>query len=127
MAPAPQDSLTEQPIISEERATPANKWNICGRIQELGRLHRLKKLQGAPGVRQSLLAILKTSWLNVLLIFIPLSWIFHFLKLNNTLVFIFSFLAIVPLAKLLAFATDELSMRLGQTLAGLLNATLGNA
>jgi hypothetical protein len=61
MAPAPQDSLTEQPIISEERATPANKWNICGRIQELGRLHRLKKLQGAPGVRQSLLAILKTS------------------------------------------------------------------
>jgi len=38
-----------------------------------------------------------------------------------------SFLAIVPLAKLLAFATDDLSLRLGQTLAGLLNATLGNA
>jgi len=36
-------------------------------------------------------------------------------------------LAIIPLAKLLAFATDELSMRVGQTLAGLLNATLGNA
>jgi Ca2+:H+ antiporter len=65
--------------------------------------------------------------LNVLLIFIPLSWIFHFLDLNNTLIFVFSFLAIVPLAKLLAFATDELSLRLGQTLAGLLNATLGNA
>jgi Ca2+:H+ antiporter len=37
---------------------------------------------------------------------------------------IVSFLAIIPLAKLLAFATDELSMRVGQTLAGLLNATL---
>ena len=35
-----------------------------------------------------------------------------------------SFLAIIPLAKLLALATDELSMRVGQTLAGLLNATL---
>jgi len=46
---------------------------------------------------------------------------------NPTIVFIFSFLAIIPLAKLLAFATDELSMRVGQTLAGLLNATLGNA
>ncbi|KAH9972174.1 hypothetical protein BGW80DRAFT_1316937 [Lactifluus volemus] len=62
--------------------------------------------------------------LNVLLVFIPLSWIFHFIKLNNTLVFVFSFLAIVPLAKLLAFATEELSLRMGQTLAGLLNATL---
>lgn len=38
-----------------------------------------------------------------------------------------AFLAIIPLAKLLAFATDEMSMRVGQTLAGLLNATLGNA
>lgn len=35
-----------------------------------------------------------------------------------------SFLSIIPLAKLLAFATDELSLRVGQTLAGLLNATL---
>ncbi|KAN0124599.1 calcium/proton exchanger, partial [Lactarius tabidus] len=99
----------------------------------LRRRHRVKPIREAPGVRESILAILKTSWLNVLLIFIPLSWIFHFLKLNNTLIFVFSFLAIVPLAKaciissLLAFATDELSLRLGQTLAGLLNATLGNA
>ena len=53
---------------------------------------------------------------------------------------IVSFFAIIPLAKvsfcsiqsvdltnvtqLLAFATDELSIRVGQTLAGLLNATL---
>jgi Ca2+:H+ antiporter len=36
-------------------------------------------------------------------------------------------LAIIPLAKLLGFATEELSLRVGQTLAGLLNATLGNA
>ncbi|KAH9021858.1 hypothetical protein EDB84DRAFT_1511390 [Lactarius hengduanensis] len=64
--------------------------------------------------------------LSVLLVFIPLYWI-HFVKLDNTLVFIFSFLAIVLLAKLLGFATEELSLRLGQTLAGLLKATLGNA
>jgi len=52
-------------------------------------------------------------------------FLFHGQK--DTLIFVFSFLAIIPLAKLLAFATDELSMRVGQTLAGLLNATLGNA
>jgi Ca2+:H+ antiporter len=32
----------------------------------------------------------------------------------------------VPLAQLLGFATEELSLRVGQTLAGLLNATMGN-
>lgn len=32
----------------------------------------------------------------------------------------------MPLAQLLGFATEELSLRVGQTLAGLLNATMGN-
>ncbi|KAH9031806.1 hypothetical protein EDB85DRAFT_1313648 [Lactarius pseudohatsudake] len=94
---------------------------------ELRRQHKVKQLRGVPEVRKSILAILKTSWLNVLLVFIPLSWFCHFLGINNTLVFIFSSLAFLPLAKLLDFATEELSLRLGQTLAGLLNATLGNA
>jgi len=63
-----------------------------------------------------------------LLVCIPVSWALHFALPNSyTLVFVFSFLAIIPLAKLLAFATDELSLRVGETLAGLLNATLGNA
>ncbi|KIL64475.1 hypothetical protein M378DRAFT_163255 [Amanita muscaria Koide BX008] len=67
-----------------------------------------------------------------MLVFIPISWVLNFAlpksySNKDTLVFVFSFLAIVPLAKLLAFATDELSKRVGQTLAGLINATLGNA
>lgn len=37
-----------------------------------------------------------------------------------------AFLAIIPLAKLLGFGTEELSLRVGQTIGGLLNATLGN-
>ncbi|PCH42265.1 calcium/proton exchanger [Wolfiporia cocos MD-104 SS10] len=71
------------------------------------------------------------SWINLLLVFIPVSWACNFAlphtSQNDTLIFVFSFLAIMPLAKMLAFATDELSMRVGETLAGLLNATLGNA
>ncbi|KAL0954849.1 hypothetical protein HGRIS_003788 [Hohenbuehelia grisea] len=87
-----------------------------------------KRVGPAPSVLSSLRSILLASWLNVLLICIPVSWALHFaLPDQHTLVFVFSFLAIIPLAKLLAFATDELSMRVGQTLAGLLNATLGNA
>ncbi len=41
--------------------------------------------------------------------------------------FILNFLAIIPLASLLSFATEELSVKLGQTLGGLLNASFGNA
>ncbi|KAF9069233.1 calcium/proton exchanger [Rhodocollybia butyracea] len=82
----------------------------------------------APTFLQSIKSIICASWLNLLLVCIPVSWVLHFvLKDQDTIVFVFSFLAIIPLAKLLAFATDELSMRVGQTLAGLLNATLGNA
>ncbi|EMD34141.1 hypothetical protein CERSUDRAFT_141642 [Gelatoporia subvermispora B] len=90
-----------------------------------------KKLRPPPALRDGLKAIATTSWLNLLLVFIPVSWALNFAlpktNSNETLVFVFSFLSIIPLAKLLAFATDELSIRVGQTLAGLLNATLGNA
>jgi len=87
-----------------------------------------KKLKNAPGLLQSFKAIILGSWINVLLIFIPLSWAFNFaMKDSHILIFVFSFLAIIPLAKLLGMATEELSLRTSQTIAGLLNATLGNA
>jgi len=46
---------------------------------------------------------------------------------NDTAVFIINFLAIVPLAKLLGDATEELALHTSQSVGGLLNATFGNA
>ncbi|VDB89808.1 unnamed protein product [Peniophora sp. CBMAI 1063] len=80
-----------------------------------------------PTLFQQFKSVIFMSWLNVLLVFIPLSWAFNFANLDNTLIFVFSFIAIIPLAQLLAYSTEELSTRVGQTLAGLINATLGNA
>ncbi|KAH9994793.1 Sodium/calcium exchanger protein-domain-containing protein [Russula vinacea] len=130
----PSDHITLQPqmdLQATEQKTNERRiqWWRWRRITTLfWAVCRSHKREGPNrktlNVRASIIAIFKTSWLNVLLIFIPLSWIFHYVKLSNTLVFVFSFLAIVPLAKLLAFATDDLSLRFGQTLAGLLNATL---
>lgn len=77
----------------------------------------LEKLQ-APPVGRCLLNILKYSWLNVLLLMIPVSWAVHFAGLNDTLIFVFSFLSIIPLAALLGFATEELALRVGPTLGG---------
>lgn len=86
-----------------------------------------RKIKREPSWAESGKAIVKASWLNVLLVFIPVGWALHFAHVNDTVVFITTFLAIIPLAKLLGFGTEEIALRVGQTLGGLLNATLGNA
>ncbi|CAE6493234.1 unnamed protein product [Rhizoctonia solani] len=87
-----------------------------------------KKLGKEPTYMSSLRAIVTETYLSILLIFIPIGWALHFHKRDNyAAVFVTNFLAIVPLAKLLGFATEELALRVGQTIGGLLNATFGNA
>jgi len=75
----------------------------------------------------SIKAVVMNSWLNILWAFIPISWVLHFTIHNDTVIFVCAFLAIIPLASNLGFATEEIGLRLGQTLAALLNCTLGNA
>jgi Ca2+:H+ antiporter len=70
---------------------------------------------------------LASNHVNILLVFVPLGIVAGALKWNPTTVFALNFLAIVPLAALLSFATEELSAKLGQTIGGLMNATFGNA
>jgi Ca2+:H+ antiporter len=70
---------------------------------------------------------LASNYVNVLLIFVPLGIIAGAMGWNPTSVFVLNFLAIMPLASLLSFATEELSVKLGETLGGLMNATFGNA
>lgn len=70
---------------------------------------------------------IKSSPVNYFLVFVPLGILAEYLKWSANAVFWLNFLAIVPLASLLAFATEELSENVGQTIGGLLNATFGNA
>lgn len=72
-------------------------------------------------------ATLCSNYVNVLLVFVPLGIVAGALGWSPTAVFILNFIAIIPLAALLSFATEELSAKLGQTLGGLCNATFGNA
>ncbi|KAI6116866.1 Calcium/proton exchanger [Pisolithus croceorrhizus] len=118
---------------SRSSTSPAARSRPTNRVPRGGTMKRHittlfqpeRKLSSPPSSWKSLRAIILASWLNVLLVCIPISWAMNFaLPDQHTLIFVFSFLAIIPLAKLLAFATDELSMRVGQTLAGLMNATL---
>lgn len=70
---------------------------------------------------------LASNYVNVLLIVVPFGIIAGRLGWSPTVVFILNFIAIIPLAALLSFATEELSAKLGQTIGGLMNATFGNA
>ncbi|KAF9531314.1 Sodium/calcium exchanger protein-domain-containing protein [Crepidotus variabilis] len=79
-----------------------------------------------PTYRQSLVNCVKYSPLNILLVFIPVSWALHFTHQSATLVFILSGLGIVPLAALLGFGTEQIALRTSQSVGGLLNASLGN-
>jgi Ca2+:H+ antiporter len=63
----------------------------------------------------------------VLLIFVPITFLVEFLHFEKLWLFISSALAIVPLAKIMGTATEELALRVGSGIGGLLNATFGNA
>ncbi|GAO13330.1 hypothetical protein UVI_02013430 [Ustilaginoidea virens] len=67
------------------------------------------------------------GYVNFLLVMVPMGIVAGALNWNSTAVFTINFFAIIPLAAVLSFATDEISMKLGQTMGGLLNATFGNA
>jgi Ca2+:H+ antiporter len=62
-----------------------------------------------------------------LLAFVPVLFVAHKLRPEaHTLHFVLSVLAVVPLAALLSHATESVAARTGDTVGGLLNATLGN-
>ena len=68
-----------------------------------------------------------TSWLDVLLVFIPIAIALEVVKADPVYVFAVSALAIVPLAGLLGRATEHLTCHVGAGVGSLLNASLGNA
>ncbi|CRG90295.1 hypothetical protein PISL3812_07338 [Talaromyces islandicus] len=72
-------------------------------------------------------ATLASNYVNVLLVFVPLGIVSGVLEWGAATVFTLNFFAIMPLASLLSFATEELAATMGQTLGGLMNATFGNA
>ncbi|CAI6332505.1 unnamed protein product [Periconia digitata] len=80
-------------------------------------------------VGQQIHAVLIAPWkINWLLIFVPVGFALYYTKTGGPwAIFFINFFAIIPLAAILSYATEELALRVGETLGGLLNATFGNA
>ena len=65
--------------------------------------------------------------LNWLLVFVPLSIALEYAHVPPPVLFFSAALAIVPIARLIVLATEQLATRTGDAIGGLLNATFGNA
>lgn len=79
--------------------------------------------------------IIFASWINVLLIFVPVGIALGALvkakgdaaPVSPSVVFAINAIAIIPLASMLSFATEHVAAKLGDTIGALLNVTFGNA
>jgi Ca2+:H+ antiporter len=65
--------------------------------------------------------------INWLLVFIPISVVLERAHVPAPVLFFSAALAIVPIARLIVVATEQLATRTGDAVGGLLNATFGNA
>lgn len=71
----------------------------------------------------------KREWkyLNLLLFLVPPVFYTEYSHGHEVLTFVFSFLAIIPLAGMLGLFTEDLSVHVGSAMGALLNASFGNA
>ncbi|KAJ9096619.1 hypothetical protein QFC20_006381 [Naganishia adeliensis] len=86
-----------------------------------------RKLARDPGWTQSFVNTVKCSYFNLMIFLVPVAWALHLTHQNDVIVFVFTFLSVIPLANLLSFATEQLALRVGEAIGGLLNASFGNA
>lgn len=63
----------------------------------------------------------------ILLVFFPITLIVYYSHISPLIVFFLAALAIIPLAKYIGEATEEIAVYTGPALGGLLSATFGNA
>ncbi|OSS44070.1 hypothetical protein B5807_11210 [Epicoccum nigrum] len=108
---------------SEHDETLANQESDDLSLEERKRKAHKRKIP----IGQQFRFVLFGAWINVLLIFVPVGFAVFYAGLKPVPVFIINFIAIIPLAAMLSNATEELAIRVGETMGGLLNATFGNA
>ncbi|KAF3903266.1 hypothetical protein ABW20_dc0107903 [Dactylellina cionopaga] len=76
---------------------------------------------------KTFIQILFHSWINVLLVFVPIGIAVEVAHLHPTVVFAVNAVALIPLAAMLSYATESVAHRLGDTIGALMNVTFGNA
>ncbi len=90
--------------------------------------HGSASVEHKPGFLSGIRHILTESYINILLIAVPAALATPAIKEHSEIAaFCICLVAIIPLAKVLGTATEELALYTSETVGGLLNATFGNA
>ncbi|RQM24687.1 hypothetical protein B5M09_010401 [Aphanomyces astaci] len=98
-----QTDETSQPIAAESKSAPhPSQWRIVW-------------------------SLVTGSYVNVLLLLMPVAAYSYIDKWGDIPIFVLNFLAMMPLANILGEATETLAEHCGDTIGGLVNATFGNA
>lgn len=124
---------SRQPSVEEKarrrflsRWTKKDREEVDGEEKKKSGIFRGKDLKHAPfTLRNQLQNTIFNSWINILLIAAPVGIALNYAGVNGIVIFVVNFIAIIPLAAMLSFATEEISLHVGESLGGLLNASFG--
>lgn len=112
----PQTTGDEKPVDMDGKKVDKKKTGFLKNVQPRTPFTVANQLQRT----------LLNSWINILLLAAPVGIALNYVSsINRIAVFIVNFIAIIPLAAMLSFGTEEIALRTGETLGGLLNATFG--
>ncbi|KAF4846574.1 Vacuolar calcium ion transporter [Colletotrichum siamense] len=111
---------------AQDRSPPDEEEREKPKKQKSGLIRHVEPKQPFT-VANQLQRTLLCSWINILILAAPAGIAISYVNVSKIAVFVVNFIAIIPLAAMLGFATEEIALRTGESLGGLLNATFGNA
>ncbi|KAI0206386.1 Sodium/calcium exchanger protein-domain-containing protein [Astrocystis sublimbata] len=130
-----QATTTASPTVTNGEDGPRARRKVMG--VPVGRSHsedtnaveeeEEKPAKGHFTVKNQIQRTILSSPINFLLLAAPAGIVLWQLKIPGPAVFVVNFIAIIPLATLLSDATEQIALRTGETIGGLINATFGNA
>lgn len=105
------------PVALQMSSTPSERTRLLENGGQNGEVHKpfakraaaFFKAEGEPSWVASYKYFWFGAWVNILLIFVPLSFLAHHLDWDAPLRFVFSFIAIMPLAKVGSMSLKFLS------------------
>mmetsp|Transcript_7985 Transcript_7985/g.15527 ORF Transcript_7985/g.15527 Transcript_7985/m.15527 type:complete len:444 (-) Transcript_7985:716-2047(-) len=116
-----QNDVEEVAPVSEQEPLLPSVPSVS--FQQLPPLtHKSALARDFEGIKEMLMS----SYINVFLFAIPVSFVSSYQGWNPVYTFSLSFLSLIPLALILGDITEDLALRFGDVVGGLINATFGN-
>lgn len=132
--PASPPQHTDLTYTPQENVSDTTTGGNNGKSEDKGRTSWLSKTGGGGGIGAGTMRFLQHtknalfhSWVNILLVFVPLGIAVEAAGLSPAIIFAMNAVAIIPLAGMLSHATESVASRLGDTVGALINVTFGNA